>query len=256
MLDWVKKALRKDTATGKTICVASSRALKEALEDGLRPIGIEAQLEGELLGVDYAAGGRLRRRAVQNKRRTKARCRLGKLKWLRRHGGPARAVARGGVNPEMSYGDQVIGMTNSLLRDLRRAHAAATTLKVAGSSTTAKLALGGGNYEDFDPAVVRSNPPMASLLMKLWDQPRSRADFIRSWRQADEEIKQAQPAVRWTSIRGPVGAAMAHLMRVEASWPRPFTIRALDEDVDLLTTPPLQIMEVLRAHARRYYDAL
>ncbi len=47
---------------------------------------------------------------------------------------------------------------------------------------------------------------------------------------------------------------MAHLARVEAAWPRPFTIRALDEDINVLVTPPKQVMEILQTHARRYYD--
>ena len=39
-----------------------------------------------------------------------------------------------------------------------------------------------------------------------------------------------------------------------AEVPRPFEIRLLDQDVSILKVPPLQVPEILRAHARRLFD--
>ncbi len=47
---------------------------------------------------------------------------------------------------------------------------------------------------------------------------------------------------------------MAHLLRVGGSWARPLTPRLLDNDINILTMSPIHIMEVMTAHARRYYD--
>ncbi len=196
----------------------------------------------------------MRRRRVQAKRRAKGRQRLGKLRWLWRQGGQAKAVARDGICAEMKYGDEIVGLPNSVLRDMRRSHAAVTSIKVAGASTTAKLALGGNAYSEFDPAVLQVNPPLAALLGKIWDQPRSRSSFIRSWRQAEEEVAQTPAASRWSAIRGPVGAAWAHLLRVQGAWPRPFTVHIMDSEINILQVPPIQVMLIMKAHARRYYD--
>ncbi len=251
-LDWVRKALRKETALGKTTCITSPRTLKMATRDEMMSAGVQVEMEGELLGVDYAAGGKMRRRRVQAKRRAKGRQRLGKLRWLWRQGGQAKAVARDGICAEMKYGDEIVGLPNSVLRDMRRSHAAVTSIKVAGASTTAKLALGGNAYSEFDPAVLQVNPPLAALLGKIWDQPRSRSSFIRSWRQAEEEVAQTPAASRWSAIRGPVGAAWAHLLRVQGAWPRPFTIHIMDSEINIRQVPPIQVMLIMKAHARRY----
>ncbi len=170
------------------MCVASSKALKACIDTGMREMGIRVDLEGELLGVDYAAGGRLRQRRVQTKRRKKGNQRLGKLRWLLRHRGRANDVARDGVGAEMRYGDEINGINHTMLRDIRRVHAAASPVKVACAPATAKLAIGGEAYKEFDPAVLRANPPLATLLAKLWDQPRVRSDFIRTWRMAGDEV--------------------------------------------------------------------
>ncbi len=252
--DWTRKVLRKQVAPNKTTCITSTRALKDAIKDEMATIGATIHLEGELLGTDYTAGGKLRRRRIQNRRRMNANKRRSRLQWLRRIGGRAREVARGGITAEATYGDMIYGMTGGALRDVRATHAAAVPVRVTGASLTAKLALGGPGYSEFDPAVLRPNPPLAAVLNKLWDHPQSRSDFIRSWRQAGEEIEAATPAGRWTSIRGPVGAAMAHLLRVQGAWPRPFTLHLLDHDVDILTVTPIHIMEIMAAHARRHYD--
>ncbi len=165
-------------------------------------------------------------------------------------------MAKEGVCAEMRYGEQVDGINNPLLRDMRKVHAATSMIKVPGSSTTAKLALGGAEYGEFDPAVTRVNPPLAALLGMLLDRPQTRSAFVQSWRQAQEEVGQAEPTKRWSKIRGPVGAAWAHLLRIEAAWPRPFQLQLLDENINIIEMPPVQVMTIMTAHARRFYDRI
>ncbi len=40
------------------------------------------------------------------------------------------------------------------------------------------------------------------------------------------------------------------------SWPAPFRITALGRDIDLLTTSPIHVHQIIIAHARRHHDIL
>ncbi len=51
-----------------------------------------------------------------------------------------------------------------------------------------------------------------------------------------------------------MGAAWAHLHRIGAKWIKAFTIEMYDHPVNVLEVPPLQVAEILRAHARRHLD--
>ncbi len=185
VLDWVGRNLRKEVAVHKLMCIASSAPLVERLNVSLVDCGITARLEGEVLGVDFAAGGKLRIRSTQVKRRKKAKARRGRLKWWRAIGGAhSKSVARGGMTAGAAYGDVVTGISNAALRDYRRIHGAFTTVQCAGASLPAKLAIGGIEFGEHDPAVLMCNPPMVLLLRKLWEPPNCRGDFIRSWRRA------------------------------------------------------------------------
>ncbi len=57
VLQWISRVLKKHIAAGKSRCIVTSAAIKNALEDDLKPLGIVTSMEGEILGVDYAAGG-------------------------------------------------------------------------------------------------------------------------------------------------------------------------------------------------------
>ncbi len=214
-----------------------ARGTKGGGEKKLKRLGYTVAAEGELLGTDFAAGGVVRKRAVQKKRARKALSRKPKLKWWRRQGGNAREVARGGAGAELMYGAAAVGVPPAALRARRRLQAAASRVSASGASLTARLAVGGDRYGEADPAVLEANPPLGQVLALIWDQPRLRQDIIEAWRTADETSAMIGIGRIWRSIRGPVSAAHAHLRRIGAEWTAPFTIRLLDNVVNLLATP-------------------
>ncbi len=257
VLNWVAQVLRKEVATHKLVCIAASAPLVARLNVGLGDCGITATTEGEILGVDFAAGGPLRRRRAQIKRRRKAMDRRRRLRWWRASGGShVKDVAKGGLIPAASYSDPVVGITNAALRDYRRIHAAAATVQCAGASLTAKLAIGGNNFGEYDPAILYCNPPLFPLLRKLWEQPSSRCDFSRCWWQARADIGDRPTSELWSRSCGPVMATWLHFRRTGIDWIKPFKIKVLDHQLDLLGTPPRQVVAVVAAHARRHYDRM
>ncbi len=207
---------------------------------------------GELLGVDFSCGAPLRIRPVSRKRLRKALRRKRRLKWFRNLGGRAHEVARGGMVASVAHGAHAYGIPCAVLRDMRRIQAASSSVRASGASATAKLAIGGHEFRDVDPAVSLANPPLLMIADTLWDSRSARADHVVAWRRAKQELEGTPRGRDWKLVRGPVGAAWLHLERMDATWRKPFVITLLDVDIDLLEVPPRAVARAIREHARRH----
>ncbi len=194
------------------------------------------------------------RRPTARTRLKKAKKRKKRLRWWRSKGGNAAEAGRGGIVPSVYYAARATGVTAAMLRDTRRILVATSRIQASGSSTTARLALGGNNFDDIDPGVIHPNPPLVALAQAWWDEPQSRSDHVRTWSSAKQRLDGISLARAWRMVRGPVDAALLHLLQIGASWPRPFVVLLLDRQVDLLKIPPLVVLRILRLHARRHYD--
>ena len=161
-------------------------------------------------------------------------------------------TARARAKPQMAYGADVIGVSNMALKSLWRVHAAATRIACASSSTTARLAIGGADYSEADPAVLDVGAPFIRVISKLWDEPKCRAEFARMWHAAADTVM--KHGEKWSMMRGLVGMAMLSLLRADAQWTKPFEAELLGHRIDLLATPPKQIAEIFQAHARAALD--
>ncbi len=257
LISWVNLVLRKDIALHKLQIVAPHRGLRAGLKAQLGRLGKHVSSRGELLGTDFTAGAAAKTRPMVKGRLKKARRRKGKLRWFRRNGGSAMEVGRGGVLPSVLFGGSTHGITQANLRDARRIMAAASPIKAAASSTTVRLAIGGRRLADVDPATTHSNLPLLALSATWWDDATTRADHVVTWRAAKRDIEGLTDAAAGAAVCGPVGAAMMHLCRVGAAWPKPFVVELLDTAIPLLTTPPPPppvLRKILYIHARRHYD--
>ncbi len=159
LIRFITQGLRKPIAEDKLMCVASSSILRRALNRALRDEGFDISAEGEILGVDFAPGRGGGRGKRQLGRFAKAFKRRRKLAWLRKLQGDARQVARGGIGASNLYGSSSTGLRPRRMYQLRRIHGSVVRVRCGGSSLTCRLAIGGSNYEDFDPQVLTPNPP-------------------------------------------------------------------------------------------------
>ncbi len=80
--------------------------------------------------------------------------------------------------------------------------------------------------------------------------------FIDAWRRIADDTSGSIYQQAWSKVRGIVSAAWAHLRQVRAEWTAPFRLRLLHSEVDLVTTPPRRVLDILRAHARWHFDLL
>ncbi len=178
---WMTRTLRKRLAYDKLVCIAPTRELRRTLARELGPLGFRVTAESDLLGIDFSAGGALRRRRTQGQRYSKVKKRINKIRWLAKLRGKARDAARGGAAPQLTFGGRVIGLPPRIRHARRRIQAAATRVRAAGSSLTAKLALGGSEWQEAEPLVTEVAPPFITVINMIWDQPRTRSEIIDAW---------------------------------------------------------------------------
>ncbi len=238
LVSWIESGLGKKLARDKLQCVATTAAARKAIEQPMMKMGFKVSAEGELLGTDFGAGGRIRRRRTLRGRVTKVKKRRGRLRWWKTVGGNASEVVRGGVVSSLAYGGAASGLPPMVMRMMRRLQGAALRINAGAASLTAKLALGGDGYREIDPAVLDPAPPLRHLLSIIWDQPWIREQFIGGWKYVAEEFLRCTETAAWKMVRGPLSGAWAHLKGIGAEWTAPFTLRALSSDINILTTPP------------------
>ena len=252
---WVKTVLGKELAPDKMFCLASTAPLRKVLGVLLSKSGFRVANVGELLGVDFAAGGSLVRRPVLQKRISVNALRRSKLKWWRGLGGNASAVARAGPGKSLDYGDAAVGLHPRALRLIRRMQGAASKINAAGASLTVKLALGGSNYADIDAAVwTASGGPIKYILHLLWDYPWEREEFANMWRRMLPMALRLKTDRFWAQVKGPFSAAWAHVHRVNCEWLSPFVIEIGDFKVDIIATPPALTLQLIAGRARWSLD--
>ncbi len=254
VISWVKNTLRKRIAEGKMACVASTGELRKRLARLLMGTGCRVTKECEFLGTDYAAGGPIRGRKAHLSRRRMARKRKRRIGWLRRMGGRAGEVVRGGTQMSEIYGADTAGLNPASMRNLRMMMGSVSKVRAGGSSLTVKLALGGQGARDVDPLVTHGNTALDVVSAKLWDEPRTRRGLVTTWRKYVDLLDGKPTTEQWLQIHGSVGAAMVQLHRIGGEWKKPYVVQLLGCDVNLLSTPPRLITRIAREQARLHLD--
>ena len=254
LISFIERGLGKDVAKDKLVLVASCRPVRTALGKLLGPLGFQSASVASLLGVDFAAGNRIWSRPMASKRASTARLRRPKLRWLRKKGADVHGVARAGLSAGLSYGGEVVGLRPAAREARRRLFGEASVLNPGGASLTAKLAVAGVDYKEWDPLVLDPAPAFKGLLFLLWHDRDRRVQLARSWGRIMGGIKAAPLRQLWRNIRGPVSAAWAELDYLEIQWISPFCLRVLDAEIDILAEAPFTTLSIIASHARRFLD--
>ncbi len=219
--------------------MASDKGLRGMLRNELGGDGVRVCAETELLGIDYQAGGKQGSRSVQVGRRRKVKGRHNKVAWWRALGGNAGRVTEEGLVPSVGHGGNIVGFTPAAMRDLRKMKAATARVRCAGTSMSVKLAVGGARGKDIEPLLTQGMEVVTEVFAYLWDPPLCRHTFIKTWLKYRAELDGLpNDGEGWKRTRGPIGAAIMQLRRVGIEWHKPFRIKALEHEIDLLVVPP------------------
>ena len=252
---WVSDTLKLKVAEDKLVCIASSVGLKNDVSLDLNSLGYKTVLVAPCLGADFSAGGRFRGRPALRARLKAAARRLPKLRWLRRMGGAACKVARGGIAGSVTHAAEIAGIPPSAMLSLCRATATSAPVQAVGASLVARLALGGERAEDVDPRVLFHNLPLKFIMGWLWEHPEDRQPFVVSWHLLRDRAQGWSSKEWWRNVRGPLSAAWAHLSGAGVEWVSPFLLRSRGKDLSFLDWGPYRSYQVLSEHVRLHLDA-
>ncbi len=75
-----------------------------------------------------------------------------------------------------------------------------------------------------------------------------------TWRRYREAVVDKPPHVRWANATGHISSAMADCLDIGVGWSKPFEMTIDSHVINILVTPPLQILAVVRDQARRHLD--
>ena len=254
LVSWISGTLKLAVARDKLVCIASSVAVRRALQPTVGALGYKVVLVAPCLGADFTAGGIYRARLAFARRLRAAARRKPRLRWWRGLGAPTAAVARGGIAGSATHAVEVSGLPPTSMRALRRAMAAAAPIQAVGASLSARLALGGDKAAESDPRVLFHNMPLRFIMSYLWDVVGSRQEFVRAWYLLREKCDGMRSKKLWQNVRGPMSAAWAHLVDIGVVWVSPFVFRSRGIDVSFLDLPPGRAYQLLAEHARITVD--
>ena len=192
----------------KSKFVCSSKAMADAIQDMMLSKGwvVSITAEAKDLGVDMAAA-RKRCVKVQKVRLDKFRRRAVKVGRLARTCARARALHHQ-AQPQATWGQEVMGLSPTMLQALRRDALRATGMKTKGMCTTMALAAVFG---------WRRDPAITTVLAQV-------AAWIGAWRcdeRLREEVRAAWPRILfglsgtrpWATVKGPAAALVLTLRR-------------------------------------------
>ena len=90
-------------------------------------------------------------------------------------------VDKTGDKPGVIYGAAVVGLFGRSFPELRQSNAVATACGGAGASLTTRLALGGADFADIDPAVSDAAAPLLAIAALVWDELVFRGCVVDAW---------------------------------------------------------------------------
>ena len=182
------------------------------------------ELEGEILkvatvgkdlGIDFS-GGRTHRRLFHHKRARTAIQRIRRIRFIKKHKGPALKMTTAGFLPSISYGPSVLGVSSYEIKRMRREMCASALVHRAGRCpyTVSSIV-----YNRKDPLIAVG----LSQLKTWWGAWTSSDDFRRriqrAWPRIQPHIRNAPSNRRWRRTHGPIGGIIATL--TDHGWEAP-----------------------------------
>ena len=240
-------ANQQELSRTKCVCTASTDTLGKALELRWSPLEVKYKRYVKSLGVGLGGGTR-RTTKVLSDRLRKFKMRIPKFKRLRRLGiCPARIIRTGG-KAGFVYGQAIMGVPDHLLRDQRRAVAAAAALEHGSGGQQLDLALviaDGGPRGSADPAFDAHILPLSYWAAAVWEERLPRASLERMIARAKLNIAKAKRV--WHVVRGPAAALVVTCSRI--GWKVNSALQLTTHEgrqLDLTVDPPA----VIEQHAR------
>ena len=193
---------------GKTVALSSSKKVATKIKKRMEDLGIGMCRSTRNLGVDFGGGAVKIKKKIQKSKWKSVQLRIPRTRAL---GGEAAGVIRTGLLPSVTYGVEVTGVTEGLLKGWRTMMARGYG-KSEGRSVTARLAL-----EGVDPGKEVVLEAIMGWVSAVWDDLLPIEWMRDAWMHAIKVVGMA--AHPNSEVRGGGGALFAALRRI--NWTAP-----------------------------------
>ena len=198
----------------KSICCASSPDLGGVIRDGLKTWGVRLQLRVVSLGAALGSGAR-RNAKEANKRLSSFSKRRSRFRALSKAGINIPHLLRTGGVAAITYGAEVLGVSNSMLRRQRQVAASTCTITKGSAGQNLDLALavvdavGKGSA---DPAYDAHYKPICMWARAIYDQWLSARVAERYLSEVRADLLLA--TVPWAKANGPAAGFTLSVLRL------------------------------------------
>ena len=199
----------------KNVCTASKVKLAADIAMSLRFLHLKCCLRVTSLGCGLGAG--VRRNAGVSRMRLRAfKARKKKFQVLRRAGVDTERLIRTGAAAGMTYGQAVMGVSDSVLLLQRRAVAATLNSAKGFGDLDVTLLLADGSYAGkADPAFQAHIEPLWFWAVAVWERWLNVRGLSRTVLEAKDRLKQSKSP--WASTAGPAAAMILTAERLQWS---------------------------------------
>lgn len=191
---------------------------------------------------------------VLRERLSKFKGRLKRFRKLRRHGIDSAMLFRTGGKAAMTFGQGIMGVSNSLLRDQRRTAAVATSPASGACGQnldTALMMADGGPKGRADPAFDAHDMPIGQWAMAVWEGSMPKKSLLQLAASAKSRLIEAKRI--WSKVFGPAAAMVASCARI--GWTVIDALNVMTDDgtpLNFAADPPAVVREECREAVRRW----
>ena len=239
----------------KSICTASSDTVGKEVAAELSMYGIKYASKVMSLGAALGAG--VRRNATNLKARLKKfRKRIVRFRKLRRAKVDTARLLRTGATKALTYGQAVMGVSNSALLAQRRSAAAAAAPAAGSRGQCLEMALilaDGSQRGRADPAFDAHTMPIGQWSQAIWHKWLPLTTLSRTVDKAKRSVRLLQPCEVWRSVCGPASAMVASAQRI--GWTICDATHLITDDgesLHLCSDPPAVVEKKVIESVRRW----
>jgi len=244
-----------EISRSKSICTASADEVGRGVAAALSEFGIKFSRTVVSLGAALGAG--TRRNAMNlNGRLKKFRKRIIRSRKLRSAKVDTARLLRTGATKALTYGQAVMGVSNSMLLAQRRAAAAAAAPAAGSRGQCLEMALvlsDGSERGRADPAFDAHAMPIGQWAQAIWHRWLPLTALEKVVDRATRIVRLLQPCEVWRNVCGPAFAMVASAMRlgwtvVDAT----HMVTDEGESLHLLSDPPAVVERKVNESVRRW----
>jgi hypothetical protein len=251
IIKFLQEVLNLEVSKTKSVVVGSTVNLSKAVVNNMTSKVVTAKRSAKMLGTSHGGG---RRRSVQAlySRVANFSRKIKRIHALRRAGIRTPAIVRAAGTPAVTYGVEVVGMSDSHLHKARCAIAHAAAPEGGGKDPNLILYILDGVSGTTDPAFDAHVLPVLRFSYVFWENWQSSASLKIAFDTAQRKLKLAKRSV-WDVTAGPVAAMIASLWRLK--WVMAsYHVFVNDEGraFDLHVDPPVVLANAVKGSVRRW----